>query len=217
VFVPLIDILRCVRSHDETWLVASIERADDRDMLEGVLGCPICLTEYPVRDGVVHFAANRAPDRPPVEESGALVAEEDAMRVAAALDLTDARMIAVLHGAWAGVAQLVRAVSPAQLLLINGPPEMVSGDGVSIVVSDTAPLAQGSVDAVAVDATASAAMLESLVRSLRAKGRMLGPVAIAVPDGLVEIARDDEVWVASLDVKVTVSAPVQLKRRDAAG
>jgi protein-L-isoaspartate O-methyltransferase len=91
---------------------------------------------------------------------------------------------------------------------------MVSGDGISIVVAETAPLAQASVDAVAIDASASDAMIASLVRSLRAKGRMLGPSALAVPDGLVEIARDEQGWVARLDVKVTVSAPVQLQRRE---
>ncbi len=212
-FIPLIDMLRCVRPHDETWLVASIERAEDRDMLDGVLGCPICLTEYPVREGVVYFANDRAD----AGDAAASVTEADAIRLAAALDLTDIRMTAVLHGAWAAAAQMVRAMSPSQLLLINGPAAMVSGDGVSIVVSDTAPLAQSSVDAVAVDDTASTAMLESLVRSLRAKGRMLGPVSLVIPEGLVEIARDDEVWVASLNMKITVSAPVQLKRRDSTG
>ena len=123
-------------------------------------------------------------------------------------------MVAVLQGSWGASAQLVRGLSPSQLLLVNGPPTMVSGDGISIVVAETAPLAQASVDAVAIDASASDAMIASLVRSLRAKGRMLGPSALAVPDGLVEIARDEQGWVARLDVKVTVSAPVQLQRRE---
>jgi hypothetical protein len=214
-FVPLVDILRCVRPHDETWLVASIDRAEDRDIITGTLGCPICLAEYSIRDGVVYFASERPEAHQSAHAAGASApSEDDAMRLAAALDLTEARKIAVLHGTWAASAQLVRGVSPAQLLLVNGPANMVSGDGISIVVAETAPLAQGSVDAVAVDASVSAAMIASLVRSLRGKGRMLGPSAVAVPDGLVEIARDEQGWVASLDVKVTVSAPVQLKRRE---
>lgn len=207
-FTPLVDVLRCVNVHDETWLVASIDRAEDRDIIAGTLGCPICLAEFPIREGVVHFA-----DRsPPIDRRRA--GEDDALRLAAALDLTDARLTAVLHGAWGANAQLIRGVSPAQLLLVNAPAEMVSGDGVSLVVAETAPLAQGSVDAVAVDGMASEAMLASLVRALKGKGRMLGPASLSLPEGLVEIARDDEVWVARLDVKVTVSAPVQLKRRD---
>jgi uncharacterized protein YbaR (Trm112 family) len=211
-FVPLVDILRCVRPHDETWLVASIERAADRDIVTGMLGCPICMAEYPIREGVAYFAGERP--RAGHAESAHLPAEDDAMRLAATLDLTEARMVAVLQGSWGASAQLVRGLSPSQLLLVNGPPTMVSGDGISIVVAETAPLAQASVDAVAIDASASDAMIASLVRSLRAKGRMLGPSALAVPDGLVEIARDEQGWVARLDVKVTVSAPVQLQRRE---
>jgi uncharacterized protein YbaR (Trm112 family) len=208
VLTPLVDILRCVNVHEETWLVASIERAEDRDIVEGTLGCPICMSEYPIRNGIVYFVE----DRPSIDRRGA--GEDDALRLAAALDLTEARMIAVLHGAWGANAQLIRGVSPAQLLLVNAPSAMVTGDGVSLVVAETAPLAQGSVDAVAVDGMASEAMLASLVRALRGKGRMLGPAALPLPEGLVEIARDDEVWVARLDVKVSVSAPIQLKRRD---
>src|SRR6185312_15233461 len=93
-FIPLVDVLRCVKPHDDTWLVASIERADERDIVTGMLGCPICFAEYPIREGVVFFAEN-APTPAYVAPT-----EEDAMRLAAALDLTDARMTAVLHGSW---------------------------------------------------------------------------------------------------------------------
>ena len=213
-FVPLVDILRCVRPHDDTWLVASIDRADDRDIVTGTLGCPICLSEYPIREGVVYFASERPSDADAAPASGGARLDDDAMRIAATLELTDARMIAVLQGAAGESAQVLRGLSPAQQLLVNAPPRMISGDGISIVVADTAPLAQGSVDAIAVDASASEPMIASLVRSLRAKGRMLGPASLAVPEGLVEIARDAQGWVARLDVKETVSAPIQLKRRD---
>jgi len=64
-FIPLVDSLRCPRVHDATWLVASIDRAEERDMKEGILGCPTCLAEYPVRDGIVYFDA--AAERPPFE------------------------------------------------------------------------------------------------------------------------------------------------------
>jgi uncharacterized protein YbaR (Trm112 family) len=207
-FVPLVDILRCVNPHEETWLVASIERAEDRDIKEGMLGCPQCFAEYPIRSGVVYFTPNAPRSTPNAPR------ESDAVRLAAALDLTDARKIAVLHGAWGVHAQLVRGVSPAELLLLNAPEGMASGDGVSLLVAGIAPLAQGAVDAIAIDATTVAPLVASLLRSLRGKGRMLGPASMPMPDGLVELARDDEVWVASLDVKVTVSAPVPLKRRD---
>jgi len=209
VFIPLVDVLRCVKPHDDTWLVASIERADERDIMTGMLGCPICFAEYPIREGVVIFSesAPKPAFRAPVEA--------DAIRLAAALDLTDPRMTVVLHGAWGAHAPLLRGFSPVQLLLVNPPAGMTSGDGVSIVRAEHAPLAHGSVNAVAVDADASSIMIESLRASLRAGGRMLGPVSVAVPAGLTELARDDEVWVAELPAGEATSRPIGLSRRAA--
>lgn len=206
-FIPLVDILRCVQPHAETWLVASIERADERFIIEGMLGCPTCLSEYPIRRGVVYFA-DRAP-RP----SGVEPSEAEAVRLAAALDLTEARMTAVLHGKWGAHAQFVRGVSPAQLLLLDAPAGMTSGDGISVLVSDVAPLAQASVDAIALDTPFSEALMNSLRASLRRGGRLLAPVAAALPDGFTELARDDAVWVARLEETEIVSAPILPTRR----
>jgi uncharacterized protein YbaR (Trm112 family) len=209
VFIPLVDILRCVTPHTETWLVASIERADDRYIIEGTLGCPTCLAEYPIRDGVVYFS-ERAPSA-----ANAAPSEEEAMRLAAALDLTEPRMTALVHGVWGAHAQLLRAFSPAQLILLNPPPGTTSGDGVSVIMSDTVPLAQQSIDAIAVDASfgrldePGAATLPALKRG----GRLLAPVSMALPAGFVELARDDEVWVARVDDRESVSAPILPTRR----
>jgi uncharacterized protein YbaR (Trm112 family) len=212
-FTPLVDILRCPNVHEDTWLVASIERSEERDIREGMLGCPVCLAEYPIRDGIVRFA-----DVPSVISSEArdlhVPREADAIRLAAALDLTDARLTAVLVGACGALAPIVRGVSPAQLLLVNPPLGIASGDGVSIVQATAAPLARGSVDAVAFDAAASESMIASLVASLKGGGRMLGPAAAPLPEGLTELARDDDVWVAQL-APGAMSSPVQLKRRPA--
>jgi len=207
VFIPLVDILRCVRPHADTWLVASIERADERFIIDGMLGCPTCLAEYAIRSGVVYFTDRqvRAPQTEP--------RETDAMRLAAALDLTDPRMTALLHGAWGAHAQLVRGFSPAQLLLLNPPEGMVSGDGISVLVSEVAPLAQASIDAVALDAPFTGELFASLRASLRRGGRVLAPVSTPIPDGFTELARDDDVWVARVDDAAIVSAPILPARR----
>jgi uncharacterized protein YbaR (Trm112 family) len=207
VFLPLVDVLRCPNAHDETWLVASIDAARDRDIVDGTLGCPSCLAEYPIRDGVVHFATEvqRAAYRSP--------SEDDAVRLAAVLDLTDARMTAVLHGEWGAHAPLVVGLSPAQLLLVNAAEGVASGDGVSLVVAATAPLANQSVNAAAFDASASEAMIASLAASVRPGGRLLGPANAAIPAGFTELARDAEIWVAELASADVTSAPIQLGRR----
>lgn len=204
---PLVDLLRCPKPHDETWLVASIARAENRDIVEGVLGCPICLAEYPIRDGVVEFDASIA--RAPFTAGS----EFEATRLAATLELTEARMIAVLHGAWGAHAPLVRGLSPAPLLLVNPPQGIASGDGISIVQSASAPFAALSVDALAIDASADTAMRDSLLRALRAGGRLVAPVTLPVPPDCTELARDDQVWVAVRDRASVTSAPIMPTRR----
>jgi hypothetical protein len=207
VFVPLVDSLRCPNPHDETWLVASIEEADERDIKRGLLGCPSCYAEYPVVDGIVVFGCDVT--RPAFVSPS----EKEATRLAAALDLTDARMTAVFVGAWGAHAPLVRAMSPAHLLLLNPPQGVVSGDGVSIIVAEGSPIAAGSMDAVAIDDTASDAVVAKLRAALRGGRRMLGPVSRPVPPFLTELARDDEVWVAQLEPGAVTSAPVPLSKR----
>jgi uncharacterized protein YbaR (Trm112 family) len=204
--IPLVDTLRCIRPHEDTWLVASIDRAEDRDIIEGTLGCPSCLAEYPIHDGVVEFDAVVRPEyRAPTED--------EVVRLAAALDLVDPRTTAVLQGSWGAYAPMMRGLSPVPLLLVNPPEGIVSGDGISIVLSRVAPLAAASVNAVAVDAGASGPMITSLGRALRGGGRFVGPLSTPLPGDLVEIARDHELWVARLDAAAIVSAPILPTRR----
>lgn len=204
-FLPLIDRLRCLNGHEDTWLVASIDRADERDVREGILGCPVCSAEYPIRDGVVLFG-----DVPPAADR--MPSSDEALRLAAALDLTDARMTAILQGAWGAHAPILRGVSPAQLLLVNPPAGVTSGDGISIVRAPVAPVAAAWADAIAADADATAPMVASLRASLRGGGRMLAPLALSHPPGFEELARDAEVWVGQLDPSLVAGAPIGLRR-----
>jgi hypothetical protein len=206
VFLPLIDRLRCLNGHEDTWLIASIDRADARDVLAGTLGCPVCSAEYQIRDGVVYFG-----DAPAAADT--LPSSNEALRLAAALDLTDGRMTAILHGAWGAHASILRGLSPAQFLLVNPPAGISSGDGVSIVRAPIAPVAPGWADAAAADRGADAAMVESLRASLRGGGRLLATLDADVPPGFVELARDAEVWVAQLDPAAVAGVPVGISRR----
>ena len=206
-FVPLVDSLRCPNPHDETWLVASIERAEERDIKQGMLGCPSCYAEYPIVDGIVRFDDT-------VQRSPFIAAnEQEAMRIAAALDLTDPRMTAVLVGEWGAHAPLIRAMAPAHLLLVNPPEGIASGDGVSIIATNAMPVASASMDGVAIDAHAADAIVARLSAALRGGRRMIGPVVRPVPVFLKELVRDDEIWVAELEPGAVTSAPVLPTRR----
>ncbi len=204
-FLPLIDRLRCLNAHEDTWLVASIDRADERDVLEGTLGCPVCSAEYRIREGVVWFG-----DAPVAESETPSPAE--ALRLAAALDLTDARMTAILHGSWGAHASILRGLSPAHMLLVNPPTGVTSGDGISIVRAPVAPVAAAWADAAALD-HAGSAMAESMRGALRGGGRLLARADVPIPPGFGELARDADVWVAQLDVGAATGAPVAISRR----
>jgi hypothetical protein len=138
--------------------------------------------------------------------------DDDAIRLAAALDLTDPRMVALLYGAWGALAPVMRGFSPAHLLLVNPPAGIASGDGVSVIrTAVIAPIARGSMDAVALSSGASPEMIDSLVASLRGGGRLAGPEDLPLPGDAAELTRDDRIWVAERTEGVT-SPLVALRR-----
>jgi len=207
-FIELVDLLRCPVPHDETWLVATVERMRDRAILDGVLGCPICLAEYPVRAGVVYFAPE---ETAPSTASSPL--PDDAMRIAAGLDLTDAQTVAVLQGRWGENAHLVRSLSPSQLLVLNPPRDLAVAEGISAIVSHGVPLAAASVGAVAFDETATPDVSDALVRSLRPGGAVLGPASPNPPEGVTVVARDDTLWVGERAAAASTIVPLGRRSR----
>ncbi len=76
-FIELTDHLRCPVDHVEAYLVLIPSEIIERDVRQGMLGCPICHREYPVRDGVALFGEPPPivgrPDAAPLDPS-ALVA-----------------------------------------------------------------------------------------------------------------------------------------------
>ena len=190
--IELVELLRCVQPHEDTWLVAAIAGIEDREIVSGTLGCPICHAEYEIRDRIVYYTR-------PEKAAKATEADMDqAIRIAAALGLTDARGAAVLQGAWTRHAPFVRSLSRAQLITIDRAVTAEPSDGVNVIVSDVAPLARRSVRGIAMDADTTPEMISSLIAALRAGGHVIAPAALPLPPELKELARDDEGWVAEL-------------------
>src|SRR5215211_3633538 len=117
-FIELVDSLRCPRPHELTWLVAGAVRMEGRRIVEGLLGCPTCRAEYPIRGGVVDFTGGA--DAPAPSASPNEPVDAPAMRAAALLGLDAPGGYAVLAGAWGGVAgELLSMVEGTSLLLAN--------------------------------------------------------------------------------------------------
>ena len=189
------------------------ERMVGRDVVEGTLGCPICRAEYPIAAGVAHFDGGE-----PGTTQSELPDENEAVRLAALLDLTDARGYAILVGTTGSHAARLRELTDVQLLLVNPPPGAAMGAGVSGLTTDSAssslPLAAASARAIALDDVATPAQLALAVIVASPGGRILAPLALTVPEGVTELARDDHQWVAERTSAGRTSGIVKLQRRE---
>jgi uncharacterized protein YbaR (Trm112 family) len=195
--LDLIDALRCPARHDESTLVASIDRLDGRYIAEGSLGCPVCRARYPIGGFVAWFTpaetAAKATDPAP------RIGDDALLRAAALLDMRAPGARYLLTGTWGWLAAALAAAYDVQLVVLNPPPGVEPGDGLSILrVGDRLPMAAGTAAGVAIDASVAGQqeLLGGLLAAVRPAGRLVGPVTLERPRGTTELARDDRHWVA---------------------
>lgn len=211
-FIELVDALRCPVPHEESWLVASSTRMEARHIVDGMLGCPVCHSQYPVRNGVADFRR---------EPALALRGEPDpflrgdattGMRLAAFLGLSDALGFAVLMDEWGAQASALRELVETPILLVDPPAGREGEPGISVVLSDgVPPLAAGAARAAAIgDSIADRA--SATVRITRAGGRLVAPARVPVPEGVREIARDDTLWVGEKEPERSPLVTLHVRR-----
>jgi uncharacterized protein YbaR (Trm112 family) len=199
-FIELVDVLRCTRAHELTWLVASAYAIEDRDIVRGLLGCPTCGARYPIEHGIADFRGAPEGTPPPAHPSPSALGEPDlGLRVAAFLDLMEPGGFVVLAGSWSAAApSLVETVERLHVLAIDPVAGLESGGGVSLAyAADRLPLRPATARGVALDdAHAGPEWLASAAEAVRPGGRLLAPAAATVPAGFTELARDANQWVA---------------------
>jgi hypothetical protein len=211
-FIELVDSLRCLTPHEETWLVAAASRMDGRHIVEGVLGCPICRREYAIRRGTAWFTAVQPDgDGPSLTTEARESDDTGALRAAALLGLSERGGIVVLGGSWAGYADSVAALGVPHVVVLNTAASDASPQEVSsLVVDDRLPFGTGGLRGVAVDGElVSPALLSSAAASLRSRGRLVAPAGAGVPAEVEVLARDDVNWVA--ERMAVASPPVTLR------
>ena len=197
-FIELIDLLRCINAHEDTWLVASFTTVANRFVLDASLGCPSCSAQYLVREGIGDFSAGAELDSCEAERAAAShTREELATRAGAYLDATEPGATIVLGGVWAHAAQELSEMADVRVLALNAPAEVKESQTVGLLrVGSKIPVSPGSVFGVALDAWFPTNIVESAVRAVRPGGRIVGPTAIAPPPELAVLAHDDNYWVA---------------------
>jgi uncharacterized protein YbaR (Trm112 family) len=198
VFIELIDQLRCINAHEDTWLVASFKTVSNRFVLEGSLGCPSCSAQYPIGEGIADFSAGLALRSCEAERAAASHnREEHATRAGAYLDATEPGATIVLGGIWAYAAEELSQMAEVRVLALNAPAGVKESERVGLVhVGSEIPVAPGSVLGVAFDAWFPAKLIASAIRAVRPGGRIVGPVTIPAPAELSVLAHDENYWVA---------------------
>lgn len=206
-FIELVDALRCPVPHDESWLVAAAQRMESRHIVEGTLGCPVCAAEYAIRNGVADFRTGDGYPAAPARTGDANIA----LRLAALLNLTDAQGFAVLLGAWGSHALELSAVSETPFILVDPPIDIMGSPGISVLRTDgLIPLAEGAARGMAIDVN-DLSRVASAVRATRPKGRVVAPIDVTLPGDVLELARDDTMWVG--ERQAMPSPPVTLHVR----
>jgi hypothetical protein len=198
VFIELIDLLRCINAHEDTWLVASFKTVSNRFTLEASLGCPSCSAQYPIHEGTADFSGGmELPSRDAGRAVPGHTREEHAMRAGAYLAATEPGATIVLGGVWAYAAQELSEMAAVRVLALNAPDEVKESHTVGLLrVGSEIPVAPGSVLGVALDAWFPAKIVESAVRVVRPGGRIVAPASFNTPSGLSVLAHDDKYWVA---------------------
>jgi hypothetical protein len=198
VFIELIDLLRCINPHEDTWLVASFKTVANRFVVEASLGCPTCSAQYSIHEGIADYSAGLAlPSCEAERASASHRREELATRAGAYLDATEPGATIVLGGVWAYAAQELSEMAEVRVLAINAPAEVKESPSVGLVnVGSEIPVAPGSVLGVALDAWFPAKIVASAIKAIRPGGRIVGPVIVPPPPDLSVLAHDDRYWVA---------------------
>jgi uncharacterized protein YbaR (Trm112 family) len=144
----LTDLLICPKCGPGQGLIVLAERIEERRVLEGTLGCPICETHYPIRDGVADLRSSGPPaGGDAIEWAGG---GSDPVRIAALLGITQGPGFAVILGVEAEVAGAVSALVPGlELIVVDSKEEHGSEKaGVSrLQVTGKLPLRSGSMRA----------------------------------------------------------------------
>ena len=197
----LVDTLRCLSVHEESWLIAAADAVEGRHIMRGLLGCPVCHARYPIERGTAEFIEGGrlpitlVPRRVPDDESVAI-------KLAAMLDLTEPSGYVILVGDWARLAAALREIVPVLVLAVNAPLDIAMGNGVSGVAAlDRIPVAAGSARGIAFDFPASAGQPEidavAALGAVKPGGRVVANISVEVPSDVQILARDAEHWVGT--------------------
>jgi tRNA A58 N-methylase Trm61 len=100
-------------------------------------------------------------------------------------------------------------MADVRVIAINPPSEVKESERVGLVrIGEKIPLADNSVDGVALDAWFPESVANAAIRVLKAGGRIVGPESMTHPADATVLAHDDKYWVAEKPVEmISITRP----------
>jgi uncharacterized protein YbaR (Trm112 family) len=189
-FIELTDHLRCPADHDESFLVLLPSETADRSVRSGTLGCPVCNSEYPIREGVVQFVA-------PSERPGA-PASVSAEALHAFLGLAGPGGYAALVGdVTALAAELAGLDRGVHFAAVAPVPGLAESRALSLIEAGRVPFRTASLRGVVLGGGygSDPRWVGDALRTVLPGLRVVGAGAPPVLDGLEILAAADGWWV----------------------
>ncbi|HVF38602.1 MAG TPA: hypothetical protein VM939_01795 [Gemmatimonadaceae bacterium] len=190
-YIELIDLLRCPRPHEDSWLVAAFEEMEHRFVVRGSLGCPVCGNRYSIVNGVANLTVASVNS---VERGEARLSTPDGelpIRVAAMLGLGAPGALVILGGEACMLARPLSELVSARVIAVNPPAAMQESDMVAIIRCDErVALAPRSADGMMLD-QGTLIVLGADPGPLKTGGRLVIPASGTLPADCRELARDE--------------------------
>ncbi len=201
--IELTEMLLCPNVHEVTCCVLSSSETKGRNVIRGIVGCPICKAEYGIVDGIVEFGVD--PLLGEHSRSDHLTVEEmpPAELVDALLLVSSGGGYVVLVGSVTRLAQdLASQISGINFVGVNAPPDVRESGVLSLLRSkEKIPLKSSMARGVVVGREyAHATWLKEGARVLAKGSRMVVADEEAVVDGLTAMAAERGLWVGQKGV-----------------
>jgi uncharacterized protein YbaR (Trm112 family) len=192
-YVELLDKLRCPHAHEDNPLVATTAVTHERYIIEGTLGCSVCLAEYRVHKGLMDMEGDfQVPALTPDAFS-----EQKTTRSAALLGLDERGGLYLVDMTGRFSIPSYIGLSPDSRFVAMSVMNRQEHAVMSICGRpDALPFAAGCMRGIAFDFDVSPSLMRSAVKTLAPGGRLVAQADADVPQGVELLARDDDAWVA---------------------
>jgi len=204
--ILLTDALTCPRCGPEWPLILVAERTENRRIQTGTLGCANCHTHFRVENGFADLRLETEAKTETETETEPRPSDEEAVRTAALLGVTEGPGLVLVEGKGAVNAAAIAQLVPGLEVIAAWPPmaSQPETEGVTrVAIGTVLPFRNASMRGVALTGIGSEALIADAARVVAPRGRVVvlnGDASVAEKlegAGLRVLARDERATVAA--------------------